>query len=72
MASDLENKQFLDNEIRPFIKDKLPAILETIKALNNGYMEMRKRIAAIEKAGASRGVWNEPKNSKSAKVAAKG
>ena len=48
MASDLENKQFLDNEIRPFIKDKLPAILETIKALNEGYMNLRKRIAALE------------------------
>ena len=67
MASDLENKQFLDNEIRPFIKDKLPAILETIKALNNGYMEMRKRIAALEKPKAE-----APKNSKPVKVAAKG
>ena len=67
MASDLENKQFLDNEIRPFIKDKLPAILETITALNEGYMEMRKRIAVLEKPKEE-----APKNSKAPKVAAKG
>jgi len=67
MASDLENKQFLDNEIRPFIKDKLPAILETITALNEGYMNLRKRIAALEKPKEE-----APKTSKPAKVAAKG